>query len=98
GGSAVTLDHISPKPSLKHADMAGCGGRDPHRLRPRPAVRSAPRRDLTGAHIESFNYAVSEGVYRAVQVCRGLFPLVPSLVPWEQSPSTSWIHPPFRQL
>lgn len=47
--------------------MAGRGG-DPHRLRPRPPGRSGARRDLPGAHIESFNYAVSEGVYRAVQV------------------------------
>lgn len=43
-------------------------GVDPHRLRPRPPGRSGARRDLPGAHIESFNYAVSEGVYRAVQV------------------------------
>uniref|UniRef100_A0A8B9MXK7 Uncharacterized protein n=2 Tax=Accipitrinae TaxID=8955 RepID=A0A8B9MXK7_9AVES len=42
-------------------------GVDPHRLRPRPPGRSGARRDLPGAHIESFNYAVSEGVYRAVQ-------------------------------
>lgn len=47
------------------AGMAGRGG-DPHRLR--PPGRGGARRDLTAAHIESFNYAVSEGVYRAVQV------------------------------
>ncbi|XP_071438039.1 DNA-directed RNA polymerase I subunit RPA2 [Pithys albifrons albifrons] len=44
--------------------MAGIG-QDPHRLR--PAGRGGAQRDLTSAHIESFNYAVSEGVYRAVQ-------------------------------
>lgn len=47
--------------------MAGTGTRpDPHRLR--PPRRGTTQRDLTSAHIESFNYAVSEGVYRAVQV------------------------------
>lgn len=45
--------------------MAGTGT-DPHRLR--PPRRGTTQRDLTSAHIESFNYAVSEGVYRAVQV------------------------------
>uniref|UniRef100_A0A8C5TFY4 Uncharacterized protein n=1 Tax=Malurus cyaneus samueli TaxID=2593467 RepID=A0A8C5TFY4_9PASS len=49
-----------PKPSLKHRRP------DPHRLR--PPRRGTTQRDLTAAHIESFNYAVSEGVYRAVQV------------------------------
>lgn len=45
--------------------MAGTGS-DPHRLP--PPRRAATQRHLTTAHIESFNYAVSEGVYRAVQV------------------------------
>uniref|UniRef100_A0A8C9FMC1 DNA-directed RNA polymerase n=1 Tax=Pavo cristatus TaxID=9049 RepID=A0A8C9FMC1_PAVCR len=41
--------------------------REPHRLRRRQRPRSGARRDLPAAHIESFNYAISEGVYRALQ-------------------------------
>ncbi|OXB80837.1 UNVERIFIED_CONTAM: hypothetical protein H355_003748 [Colinus virginianus] len=41
--------------------------REPHRLRRRQRPRGGVRRDLTAAHIESFNYAISEGVYRALQ-------------------------------
>lgn len=45
--------------------------REPHRLRRRQRPRSGARRDLPAAHIESFNYAISEGVYRALQVPGG---------------------------
>lgn len=37
-------------------------------MRRRPRLRSGVQRDLPAAHIDSFNYAISEGVYQALQV------------------------------
>lgn len=37
-------------------------------MRRRPRPRSGVQRDLPAAHIDSFNYAISEGVYQALQV------------------------------
>lgn len=53
------------------AAMGESTSREPHRLRRRQRPRGGVRRDLPAAHIESFNYAISEGVYRALQVPGG---------------------------
>ncbi|XP_048792652.1 DNA-directed RNA polymerase I subunit RPA2 [Lagopus muta] len=49
------------------AAMGESTSRESHRLRRRQRPRGGVRRDLPAAHIESFNYAISEGVYRALQ-------------------------------